>query len=147
MTGQGGGIRAWLDTAIALREQTARQARPGPWRPGGIGEFGWTVHTGAGTVEADDSDQGMADCRHIALHDPESVLRRCAADRKLLELHRPVPCGQFGCDCDQKCATCDWTQSQETGRRPVWGECDQHAYPCPTVRAIAEGYGWTGGER
>lgn len=81
---------------------------------------------------------------HVTRHDPGAVLGRCAADRKILELHQPVACGAFGCDCDSKCESCDWTESQERGQEPSWGYPDSHVYPCPTVRAVAEGYGWEG---
>lgn len=63
------------------------------------------------------------------------IFRRCAADRKLLELHKPQQDGSSFPDSFQ-CRTC----SQDGG--------DGYQYlvpaPCPTVLALAEGYGWTG---
>jgi hypothetical protein len=66
------------------------------------------------------------------LHDPKSVLRRCTADRKLLELH-----GGRG----HSCVVIDSD-----------GNVDEHAKVydsdvCTTVLALAEGYGWTGSDR
>lgn len=52
-----------LLTAAADRLETlAATVPPGPWEPGGIGDYGWTVRAGDQTVETDDSDQG----RHLA---------------------------------------------------------------------------------
>jgi hypothetical protein len=70
----------------------------------------------------------------IAMHDPAAVLRRCAADRKILEHHTPVGngypshyacmgCGMDGGDC------ADWNT--------------EHINDCPTLLALAEGYGIT----
>ncbi|WP_027930682.1 DUF6221 family protein [Amycolatopsis thermoflava] len=80
-----------------------------------------------GTLEAVDDPAGRASAEfdkvgyHVAHHDPASVLRRCAADRKLLELHEPQ------------------------GSRKYCGECGGTDYPvswpCPTLQYLAEGYG------
>ncbi|MFE0206957.1 DUF6221 family protein [Streptomyces sp. NPDC058985] len=153
-------ILSWLDWVISEREDAATAAAVphGQHWVQGFPEqhkdpdlrYGWD----ADMVHLSQTDPHIAyQCLSdeiaalTVLHDPEAVLRRCAADRKLLELHQAVDCGAFGCDCGLKCRTCDWTASQETGIDAGWGEVDQHIYPCPTVRAIAEGYGWTEGER
>jgi hypothetical protein len=91
------------------------------------------VDLGAELIATGDRDVAY----HIVRHDPAAVLRRCAADRKILEHHRPTPCGAFGCDCGNRCATCDWTESQEKGEEARWGSPDLHFYPCPTARALA----------
>ncbi|MEU0467283.1 DUF6221 family protein [Amycolatopsis sp. NPDC006131] len=61
---------------------------------------------------------------HIALNGPARALRRCAADRKIVELHEPR--GVRDVDC---------------------GECSDRDYPepwpCPTLEYLAEGYGIT----
>ncbi|CAL9668752.1 hypothetical protein SUDANB145_07303 (plasmid) [Streptomyces sp. enrichment culture] len=123
MTAQGGDLLAWLETAIIDRETAARAASEGPWEETGIGEYGWTVSAPNGALfETDDSDQGRADAHYIALNDPESVLRRCAADRKLLASLKAVMEGDYIDDGE-----------------PVLAE---HA-----LAILAEGYGWTEGER
>ena len=132
MTAQGGDVLAWLETAITRREFAARSASPGPWVPGGIGDYGWTVHTGVRSVETEDSEIGQADAKHIALNSPSSVLRRCAADRKLLGLHA----GRM-----HSCPATD-----ETGYLDEWTQFS-HSEVCPVVEHLAEGYGWTGGDR
>lgn len=65
---------------------------------------------------------------HIAHNDPSSVLRRCAADRKLLAIHVPVEnaLGEQVCEC---CATQDIAGDRE-------GE-----WPCETVMTRVEAYG------
>jgi hypothetical protein len=132
MTAQGEDILAWLDSAITRRQSAASVASPGPWVQGGIGDYGWTVRTGIRSVETEDSEIGQADARHIALNSPSTVLLRCAADRKLLELHS----GRM-----HSCPATD-----ETGYLDEWTHFGS-AYACPVVHLLAEGYGWTGGER
>jgi hypothetical protein len=133
MTAQGEEFLAWLDAAITRREETAKAASPGPWESTGIGDYGWTVSVRRrdGGLETDDSDQGRYDVEHVVLHDPQSVLRRCAADRKLLELHagRGHSCPAYDYD----------------------GDLDEHAKfynheVCPVVLHLADGYGWTAGQ-
>lgn len=72
---------------------------------------------------------------HIVTHDPDAVLRRCKADRKILAEHAPQPDGS-GFPDSQQCRTC----SNAGG--------DGYHYlaptPCPTLRALAEAYGYTG---
>ena len=75
------------------------------------------------------------------------LLLRTTADRKLVALHRSIACESFGCDCGSCCATCRWTNADESGDPARWGETEQCVYPCPTIVALAEGYGWTEGER
>jgi hypothetical protein len=81
------------------------------------------------------TERARADVLHIAAHDPAAVLRRVAADRQILDQH---PLKQ--------------TLALGPGlkARPVWvcrtcgGDVrdDPNAYPCSTVRLLAEGYGW-----
>lgn len=80
---------------------------------------------------------------HIVGNSPAAVLRRISADRKLLDRHAAIDCKEFGCDCRSCCATCRWTENDERGTEQAWGEPTRHAYPCPTIRLIAEGWGWT----
>lgn len=82
---------------------------------------------------------------HIARHDPASVLRGCAADRKILALHEPL---EVFAGFEQSaywpahaagrtvfvCKLCD-NHDNDTG----W-EQDQ-LFPCGTVLALAERYG------
>jgi hypothetical protein len=152
VTAQGEDILAWLENAISLREAAATAAATpygGNWVQGFPERhkdpdmhYGWD----ADMVHLSQNDPHMAyQCLSdeiaalTVLYDPESVLRRCAADRKLLELHAPQQDGS-GFPDSMQCRTCS---TADLG--------DGYQYlvpaPCPTVLAVAEGYGWTGGER
>lgn len=63
---------------------------------------------------------------HIAHNDPARVLRRVAADRKILEMHSPTGWG------GPLCITCAEPGPGFTTIGVNW--------PCPTVLALAEGY-------
>jgi hypothetical protein len=90
---------------------------------------------------------------------PASVLRRCAADRKLLDLHTPEwtivewPDDQNGRGEAQVCRSCGNKDiDQWMNWKPLVGEAGEFpegvkppyvAAPCATLRAAAEGWGWT----
>jgi hypothetical protein len=86
------------------------------------------------------SYEGMHMAQHVIANDPAAVLRRIAADRKILELHAPVPSPSDG-PYDPPvtiCRTCshDLWAVDPAGTSSDW-------YPCDTVRALAVGYGWS----
>lgn len=138
MTAQGEDILAYLERVIGEREQAAQEAREGGegrwhsgWRedyfagPDDQPEEGET--TGAGvsderdrTVVYDEGRPSKAQSVHIALNDPESVLRRCAADRKLIEVLTSIL--KNGSKLERSVARF-------------------------SLKLLAEGYGWTEGER
>jgi hypothetical protein len=130
VTAQGEDLLAWLDRAITAREEAAQEAARsyGPR---------WVRPVDTDVVRVSDDGvvwfQALSDeiAEHIIHNSPEAVLRRCAADRKLLELHKPV---EMTSEMADACAVCE-----VTGDYPY--------YPCATIRLLAEGYGWTGGER
>lgn len=126
------GLHAWITGEIERREGAAR----GHQQSGGSWEYDSFVHEirdldNAGTV-AFVPLEGTG--RFIEMNDPVAVLRRCAADRKILAAHSyttrvvnpsygPHGAG-FGCE------TChDWDGVPE-GR----GNCE-------TILALAEAYG------
>lgn len=147
MTGQGGDILAWLEAAVAERENAARAAKSfgdafaaGPEAPDclyGTGDGGPYLRISVPGFEG----QTEAAVAHFALYGAASVLRRCAADRKLIELHRPVilHAGSTGAayfDTTRVCRSCEPPR-----------QFPETAYPCPTIVAVAEGYGWTEAQR
>ncbi|HEX3778614.1 MAG TPA: DUF6221 family protein [Pseudonocardiaceae bacterium] len=69
---------------------------------------------------------GTEMAEHIADNDPADVLRGCAADRKILNLHLPHRAGGY-----VDCLTC---------RVPYVPEDEAEAWPCDTIRALAERY-------
>lgn len=150
MTAQGGDLLAWLDRAISEREDAAHRAASDP-----IASMSHKFAEDAENMRRDiasgrsaqdgrlEYDKGQADALHwasvvlpermkpLSLHDSESVLRRCAADRKLLELH-----GGRG----HGCPAYDYD-----------GDLDEFARfynheACPVVQHLAEAYGWTAGQ-
>jgi hypothetical protein len=144
MTAQGD-LVAYLDRAITAQENAARAAcAKSPWRNDGGNLYDangdgfsevWSVSESAD----EDYLADEASAAHIALNDPESVLRRCAADRKLIALHQPD-----GWAC-KVCANEEQSDEDSEGEYH-WSRPGQ-AFPCPTIEALAEGYGWTEGER
>ncbi|MEZ7005633.1 DUF6221 family protein [Streptomyces sp. AD55] len=131
MTAQGGDILAWLETAITAREEAARSV--GYDQIEAVDYLWGTKHLllrrGVGVKASTELDAALAD--HIALRDPSSVLRRCAADRKLLDLH-----GGRGHGCPAH----DYD-----------GDLDEFARfynheTCPVVQHLADSYGWTAGQ-
>lgn len=97
-------------------------------------------------VVYDEGAPSPGQAAHIVHNDPHAVLRRCAADRKILHEHsdnggwiraddgslaRSGPVGA-------RCATC-W--NEDLGA-PLGSEFAEHAkHPCKTLLALAEGYG------
>ena len=144
MTAAGEDVLAWTENAISLSEAAATAAAVpygGDWVQGLPEQhkdpemhYGWD----ADMVYLSQDDPYVAyQCLSdeiaalTVLHDPESVLRRCARDRKLLELH-----GGRG----HTCPAYDYD-----------GDLDEHARfynheVCPVVEHLAEGYGWTAGQ-
>jgi hypothetical protein len=139
VTTQGGDILAWLETAITARETAAREAAEATdasWTDGGT--YGESVHTKDHGYTVAVGPWGDMDDEvrfFIAANDPASVLRRCATDRKLLELHAPTKGYNTHGGSYTACSACGTSEEY-----PV-------RFPCPTVRVVAEGYGWTGDER
>ncbi|MFD8516500.1 DUF6221 family protein [Streptomyces antimycoticus] len=130
MTAQGEDILAWLVAAISRREEAARHAAR-PYGPR------WVRPVDTDMVRVSEDGiwfQALSHeiAEHVVYNSPEVVLRRCAADRKILELHGGRGHSCPGIDAD--------------------GDLDEYARfynheACDTIRALAEGYGWTEGER
>lgn len=85
------------------------------------------------------SYDGLFMAEHIVRHDPEAVLRRCAADRKILAEHKAREGGWY-----------DWYACEGCGYDGA-DYCSEpmtsHVNDCPTLLALAEGYGLTGEQR
>jgi hypothetical protein len=127
MTAQGEDIVASLETAITERERMATSAAEefGPdwdYADGHVGPLGSVGTVATGAQEFMPPEQGL----HVAANDPASVLRRCAADRRMLHRHAPSfsePAGALICGHDDR------------------------RWPCPDIADLAEGYGWTEAQR
>lgn len=137
----------WLREALDAAEVVARAAcegGEGRWQqadPDRMPGFITGDHEGY-HVAYDEGYPTLEQATHIALHDPAAVLRRIAADRKILDEHAS--------DGDPKypqCVRCADTHPGdcECGWHSLGGDHWRTAqtHPCATVRALAEGYGWT----
>lgn len=117
-----------LLAAIEAAEKLALAASPGPWTTTAEHDEVLAVD---GIPVADgfalSGRQLRATVDHIIGQDPLAVLRRCAADRKILAIHHPERAGGY-----VDCAVC---------REPFTPEAESEAWPCGTILALAEGYG------
>jgi hypothetical protein len=134
MTAQGEDVLAWLDTAINDRTEKAEAALS--FGDGFVGSDDCVYGTGDGgpylrVAVPGFEGQTEATTLHFAAYGPESVLRRCVADRRLLELHA----GRM-----HSCPATD-----QTGYLDEWTQFN-HSEVCPVVEHLAEGYGWTAGQ-
>lgn len=119
----------WLETAISKWEAAAKAASPGPWRRDYHAAFMHGVITADGHSLAGGALIESRNVNHIALNDPAVVLRRCVADRKILQEHSAEP------GWTTTCSTC----SARSDDPYSWTHAD---FPCPTLLALAEGYGY-----
>jgi cytochrome c5 len=126
----------WLREAMDAAERDAEAAAK-DGTPDWYAKDHYAVADAAGEPVVYDEGRPTPDqVRHIVRHDPAAVLRRIAADRKILEAHpittEVINPGYGKRVADFGCATChDWD-----GVTEGYGWCD-------TVRLLAEGYGWT----
>ena len=75
----------------------------------------------------------------LAMHDPTAVLRRCTADRKILDIHKPLATNWSDY---YACAGCGYDGADYCSEPVV-----SHVNDCPTLLALAEGYGLTEEQR
>lgn len=121
--------------ALAVPEhlRADRWTHPGPW----------VMHGGESRSEDEvalvrmTGRQAEAIAEHIALNDPAAVLRRCAADKRVLERHnKPEPMDPFQVRVwrfEVKCGHCSWT---------CYTDCeDMVKFPCPDLVDLADRYG------
>ena len=124
-------LHGWITQQIERAEATARAAEKEDGRT-------WTSHwdeqadafqirDGLGILVADQLQPSAAAL--VTAHDPGAVLRRCAADRKILDDHTV-----FG-DNSVHCIGCGVDYES--------GPLVENVNDCPTLLALAEGYGIT----
>jgi hypothetical protein len=118
---------------LAAIEETERVARghaqaSDSWEVRG-GEVGDVLNSGTVAFVPCHGDR-----EHIAHNDPHTVLRRCAADRKIVAEHSSPHTVVDGF-CAEEGAPCTHAGEDECQRCQLW--------PCPTLLALAEAYGIT----
>lgn len=110
-------------------------------------------------VVYDEGAPSEAQADHIATFDPAMVLRLVAATRALLELHERWELEEYAytgnpiVTVENGVTYRHWPAGSITGQRQVGVryECwhcmnsdESHMnWPCPTMRAVAAGWGWT----
>ncbi|MFG3127349.1 DUF6221 family protein [Streptomyces tendae] len=98
-------LHAWITQQVDAVEAAAHAATPGPWegvvdhhQRGEVDASVWSNKLGYYITEKISSgDRHEADAQHIAANNPVTVLRRCEADRRLLNRHKAWP-GSDWCD-------------------------------------------------
>lgn len=128
-------LYGWIVERIAAVENVVRAAEKEHGRAWGTrweasGDY-FEVTDDRGLLVADQVQPGAAGL--IALHDPGAALRRCAADRKLLEVHKPRGWAFHPYECEG----CGYDGSH------VPDPVTRHTNDCPVLLAVAEGYGLT----
>jgi hypothetical protein len=142
----------WLREAMDTAEREAEAATAatgGPhWRGDDSGLYGSDVANHPGPFLAD--AYGYTEPRivgHVVRHDPAAVLRRIAADRKLLEDLLADPHFRNEEDNWYTCAALMDEAGEPVclndSRAPGPCDCGRDARVQHRVRLIAEGYGWT----
>lgn len=124
-------LRGWISQAVAKREALARRASKMTGR--------WVYALELQRVLDGDyvvANTGSAYGWHIEANDPAAVLRRCAADRKILARHNRNP------------SWADWpSQAVACHGCGTYGDCDwpvtDNLNDCPELLDLAEGYGIT----
>jgi hypothetical protein len=129
-------LHGWITQQIDQREDLAKRAAhygrpdwPQPCTAAVDTGEDWPITTEAGPI-----------AEHIAMHDPGAVLRRCAADRKILARHNVDP---------NKAD--DWIDATACVGCGTYGEMDHsvtdNLSECPELLDLAEGYGLTEEQR
>ncbi|MGW3321103.1 DUF6221 family protein [Streptomyces virginiae] len=128
-------LHDWISQQIDERESLARQAS--------LNGADWTVDLPMSAIRANDgfavATSSGTWAWHIAANDPAAVLRRCAADRKILARHSVDP------------RRADWpSEATACNGCGVYGDCDwpvtDNLNDCPELLDLAEGYGITAEE-
>lgn len=124
-------LRETMDAAGQLAEAAAKETSSTDWEYQERGNR-LVAMSPPGFTVADVDYLDPAPGQFMAANDPAAVLRRIAADRKTLELHGPVTV-EYEDDSPPTlaCRTCGSHFEYPT------------AWPCTTLRLLAEGYGWT----
>ncbi len=124
-------LHTQLVAALDEEQARAEAATPGPWSTTRDNLVVSRVETWTpDVVQAYPHDYTAANLAHIAAQDPARTLVRVAADRRVLERHRPLSLPDGARDGDPRC----------TDR---WGDGDgwAEAWPCPDVRDLTARYG------
>lgn len=136
-------LHAWITQQVVEAEAVARNATSGPWRDE-TKRHEWQgrviIYPGVSPVAEVDLDGSggvlsPADAAHIVLHNPTAVLRRCEADRRILDRHTIDP------DRVAFPAACNGCGNDDWGMPNV-----ENINDCPELLDLAHAHGITGEE-
>lgn len=133
-------LHAWISAKVTAVEAAAQACPPWPWRYDADQD---AVLAADGIEVADvfalSNRQLHATGEFIAANDPEAVLRRCAADRKILDRHIHDPESATWSSSPYPCRGCGFE-----------GDCDdpvtEHINDCPELLDLAHAHGITDDE-
>ncbi|WP_405960807.1 DUF6221 family protein [Streptomyces sp. NBC_00024] len=108
-------LHGWITQQVDETQRIAEAARgqgEGRWRHESSYPNGYVYDDGDQPVVYDEGAPFPEEAAHIAFHDPASVLRRCAVDRKILARHRLNPNAYWAdaamCEGCGTTSDCDW---------------------------------------
>jgi hypothetical protein len=144
-------LHAWITQQVDETERRARGCTAADWRHVGSGIIvdrdtdGWQhapdeaviVSVASERIYWNTSPPSAPDADHIINHSPESVLRRCEADRRILARHRLDPAAEN----TPRAAACDGC-----GVEWVQDYCDpiiDNLNDCPELLDLAHAHGIT----
>jgi hypothetical protein len=120
-------LHAQVRAAVLARLEVARAATPGPWRDEYSGETGNIVlaedsHHAREWVARTQLHAAVFDAKHIAANDPNTAIRMCERDLRVLERH--------------------WLAVDQSSQVTVTS-CDSCGidWPCDEIRDLAVAYG------
>lgn len=142
-------LHGWITQQIDKTEHLARACTATDWRHIGDGVIvdrdtdGWQHGPDNAVIARVDVDRIYYSCSpphapdadHIATHSPDNVLRRCAADRKILARHRLAT------------EWAAWARDEPCHGCGVMGDCDDpvtdHLNDCPELLDLGHAHGLT----
>lgn len=130
-------LHGWIVQQVDETQRIAEAARgqgDGRWRHDSGHPNGYVYDECGQPVVYDESAPLPEEAAHIAFNDPATVLRRCAADRKILARHRLAP-------------EWPWAHGAPCHGCGVMGDCDDpvtdNLNECPELLDLAEAHGLT----
>lgn len=133
-------LHGWITQQIDQREEAANDATGDHWfaehpdETWGEQNDAHLISDGKCVATLRYDRNGHLNADHIALNDPAAVLRRCEADRRILDRHRLAT--EWTWAYDEPCHGCG-----------VMGDCDDpvtdHLNDCPELLDLAHAHGIT----
>lgn len=136
-------LHAWITQQVDRTEALAKAATPGPWegvvdhhQRGEVNASVWSDKLCYYITEQIVSERYEADARFIGANGPDITLRRCEADRRILNRHRLDPGMAHSVTYSAACQGC--------GMDEAWGLPNvDNLNDCPELLDLAHAHGIT----